>query len=112
MTTIDDVKKALGEFADMLVFEDIGKYIVAKPRQFLGSENFAKIASIFRKLGGEYISAGKESHFRVLKGEAVPVSHAVEGSASKEADVCPHCGKIIVILDSIKYEISHRVVKE
>lgn len=50
---------------DMLIFEVSGKYIIIKPRQYLGSENFAKIASIIRGTGGEYISAGKESHFRI-----------------------------------------------
>jgi len=53
------------ELEDMLFFEETGKYIVIKPRQYLGSENFAKIASLIRSAGGEYISAGKESHFRV-----------------------------------------------
>jgi hypothetical protein len=37
---------------------------------FLGSENFAKIASAVRGMGGEYISAGKDSHFRVPKKKA------------------------------------------
>jgi len=55
------------ELESMLFFEDTGKYIVIKPRQYLGSENFAKIASLVRSEGGEYISAGKESHFRVPK---------------------------------------------
>jgi len=66
MRTIDDIKtlfpKDLGE---MLMFEEMEEDIIIKPRQFLGSENFAKIASIVRDVGGEYISAGKESHFRV-----------------------------------------------
>jgi len=52
---------------EMLTFEDVEDYIMIKPRQYLGSENFAKIASIIRDNGGEYISAGKESHFRVPK---------------------------------------------
>jgi len=52
---------------EMLTFEDVKDYIMIKPRQYLGSENFAKIASIVRDNGGEYISAGKESHFRVPK---------------------------------------------
>lgn len=51
----------------MLTFEEKENYIIIKPRQYLGSENFAKIASIVREAGGEYISAGKESHFRVPK---------------------------------------------
>jgi len=53
------------ELEAMLFFEETGNYIVIKPRQYLGSENFAKIASLVRSSGGEYISAGKESHFRV-----------------------------------------------
>jgi len=55
------------ELEDMLNFEETPKYIIIKPRQYLGSENFAKIASIVRGTGGEYISAGKESHFRVQR---------------------------------------------
>jgi hypothetical protein len=31
----------------------------------LGSENFAKIAAIVREAGGEYISMGEQSHFRL-----------------------------------------------
>jgi hypothetical protein len=55
------------DLEEMLTFEDAEDYIMIKPRQYLGSENFAKIAAIVRDNGGEYISAGKESHFRVPK---------------------------------------------
>lgn len=65
---ISDVKKVFPEdLESLLSFEDKGEYIMIKPRQFLGSENFARIASIIREVGGEYISAGKESHFRIPK---------------------------------------------
>jgi hypothetical protein len=50
-----------------LTFTDHGDYIKIKPKTFLGSENFAKISSIVRSLSGAYISAGKDSHFRVKK---------------------------------------------
>lgn len=64
---MDSIKAAFPkELADMLVFEDKGNMVTIKPRQYLGSENFAKIASIVRSLNGEYVSAGKESHFRVV----------------------------------------------
>ncbi len=53
------------DLEDMLLFEEKEEYIVIRPRQYLGSDNFAKIAAIIRDQGGEYISAGKESHFRV-----------------------------------------------
>lgn len=49
----------------MLTFEEENDYVIVKPRQFLGSENFSKIAAIVRDAGGEYISAGKASHFRI-----------------------------------------------
>jgi hypothetical protein len=53
------------ELEDMLNFTETPQYIIIKPRRFLGSDNFAKIASIVRSNGGEYISAGKESHFKI-----------------------------------------------
>ncbi|MBM4400408.1 MAG: hypothetical protein FJ045_00480 [Crenarchaeota archaeon] len=66
--TIEDIRLAFPEdLESLLSFEEKGDYIIVKPRQFLGSENFAKIASAVRGMGGEYISAGKESHFRVPK---------------------------------------------
>ncbi len=55
------------ELEDMLSFEEQGEYIIVKPHGFLGSENFAKIASLIRSAGGEYISAGRDSHFRIPK---------------------------------------------
>jgi hypothetical protein len=66
--SVDDVRVAFPEDLEALLsFQEKGDYIMVKPRQFLGSENFAKIASAVRGLGGEYISAGKNSHFRVPK---------------------------------------------
>jgi hypothetical protein len=66
--SVDDVRVAFPEDLEALLsFQEKGDYIMVKPRQFLGSENFAKIASAVRGLGGEYISAGKDSHFRVPK---------------------------------------------
>jgi hypothetical protein len=66
--SITDVKQAFSsELEGMLTFEEKEKIIIARPRRFLGSENFAKIASVIRNLGGEYVSAGKKSHFEVPK---------------------------------------------
>ena len=65
---VDDVRLAFPEDLEALLsFQEKTDYIMVKPKQFLGSENFAKIASTVRGLGGEYISAGKDSHFRVPK---------------------------------------------
>ena len=57
------------ELEDMLFFEDQDESIIIKPRRFLGSENFAKIATIVRGAGGEYVSAGRDSHFKISKEE-------------------------------------------
>lgn len=63
---VEEVKVLFPENLEgMLSFEEVKDFIVIKPRQFLGSENFAKIAAIVRDAGGEYVSAGKESHFRI-----------------------------------------------
>jgi len=68
---IDDIKMMFPEdLENLLSFEEKEDYIMIKPRQFLGSENFAKIASAVRGIGGEYVSAGKASHFRVPKKRA------------------------------------------
>jgi hypothetical protein len=68
LQNVEDVRQLFPQGLDnMLAFEDKGDYVMIKPKQFLGSENFAKIASTVRGIGGEYISAGRESHFRVYK---------------------------------------------
>jgi len=65
---IKDVKQAFSsELAGMLLFEETGKFVIVKPRRFLGSDNFAKIAAVVRDLGGEYVSAGRNSHFKIVK---------------------------------------------
>ena len=69
VSRIEDVAYEFDEETrKLLTFEDQGNFIVIKPRQYVGSELFSKVASKVRAdLGGEYISAGKESHFRVPK---------------------------------------------
>jgi hypothetical protein len=63
---IEDIKMMFPEdLENLLGFEEKDDYVIIRPRQFLGSENFAKIASAVRGMGGDYISAGKASHFRV-----------------------------------------------
>ncbi len=66
--TLQDIRMAFPEdLENLLNIEERENYIMIKPKGFLGSENFAKIASTVRGLGGEYISAGRDSHFRVYK---------------------------------------------
>ncbi len=69
--SLDEMRMSFPEELEArLSFDEKGDYIIIKPKQFLGSENFAKIASAVRGMGGEYISAGKDSHFRVPKKKA------------------------------------------
>jgi len=69
--SVDDVRMSFPEdLESLLSFEEKPDYIMVKPKQFLGSENFAKIASAVRGMNGEYISAGKDSHFRVPKNKS------------------------------------------
>jgi hypothetical protein len=68
---IEDLRTMFPEdLENLLNFEEKDDYIIIKPRQFLGSDNFSKIASVVRQAGGEYISAGKASHFRVPRQRA------------------------------------------
>ena len=62
---IEKLKQSLGDLAEYLSFTVRDGKAVLTPRQFLGAENFAKIARIAREHGGEYISAGKESRFEI-----------------------------------------------
>lgn len=65
---LEDIRMMFPEDLEgLLGFEEKAEYVVIQPRQFLGSENFSKIASIVREVGGNYVSAGKSSHFRVPK---------------------------------------------
>jgi hypothetical protein len=67
LQSVEDFQKVFPqELAGMLYFEVTDEYVLIKPRQYLGSENFGKIATIIRdQLQGEYGSAGRESHFRI-----------------------------------------------
>jgi hypothetical protein len=65
----DDAQNIAEKFREdlrgILSFECQADAIIIKPRQFLGSENFSKIADIVKQQGGEYISQGKQSHFKI-----------------------------------------------
>jgi len=67
--TIESVQSLFPpDLVNLLYFEDAEEHILVKPRQYLGSDNFRRVASIVRdKLGGEYVSAGRDSHFRIPK---------------------------------------------
>lgn len=78
MASVESVKAQLGDKADLFDFEVEGKYVVARPKQYL--TNFDECAAAFRAVGGEYMGGlGKKSHFRVPRGSPVanPLARAI-----------------------------------
>lgn len=64
-----ELQGKLKDFLELLNIEtDKPMFYIIRPKQFLGGENFAKIVKIVKdELGGDYVSQGKASHFRVPK---------------------------------------------
>jgi isocitrate/isopropylmalate dehydrogenase len=68
--SIDELKaKIPSDMRELLSFEETEQFYIIKPRQYLGTENFARILDSVRQVGGQYISKGKDSHFKVPKGQ-------------------------------------------
>jgi len=66
--TAEEVKKAIPEdLLGLLRVEEGAEYIVLTPRQFLGSEIFSRVMECIEPLGGQYVSAGRGSHFRIKR---------------------------------------------
>ena len=64
--TMEGVKGLFpNDLLEKLEFKETEEHIVIRPRRYLGSDSFAKIASIVRDAGGEYVNAGRGSHFRL-----------------------------------------------
>jgi hypothetical protein len=53
------------EIDQKLNYKQQNSSILIHPKNFLGSEIFAEISTIVRRLRGEYISAGRDSHWRI-----------------------------------------------
>jgi hypothetical protein len=65
VANIDILKEFPEEVESRLTAERKGNYWIIRPKHFLGSELFAQISATVRVLHGEYVSAGKESHWMV-----------------------------------------------
>ena len=64
--TIDTVRQKVPRgLKTKLTYEQTDDYVIVRPRRYLGREDFSKVAQIIREMGGEYVSAGKDSHFKV-----------------------------------------------
>jgi hypothetical protein len=66
--TLTEVQNAFPkELRELLEFSEFSEGFAIRPKQYLGSENFARVVEVVKGLGGQYISKGKESHFEVPK---------------------------------------------
>ena len=67
---IENVKNGLGADADRLEYEILpvpgkGDIIRCAFKRFQSKEVFGRVARNIKGMGGEYVSAGKQSHFQV-----------------------------------------------
>jgi len=71
-TLMEEVTAAFpADLKGLVAFEDTPSRVLVRPRQYLGSDVFRRINSIVGdQFEGEYVSAGKESHWRISKPEA------------------------------------------
>lgn len=67
---------------DIITVPEKGEFIRVRGKQFLPTDVFAKVASVVKSLGGEYVSAGKGSHFRVPPSTETPQIPQIEQSVT------------------------------
>lgn len=105
---IDNIKMMFPEnLENLLAFSMKDDYILIKPRQFLGSDNFAKIGAIIRGMRGDYISAGKDSHFRVAISELAEVKPVetpkeqpkIDGESPRLVEIKKALGNLLELVD-------------
>ena len=71
--SLEDVKIAFPkELEELLEFKEYPEYVTIRGKQFLDRGDFTKVGAIVRSLGGEYISLGKQSHFKVPRQTVQP----------------------------------------
>jgi len=66
--TVEAVRSRLAEYLKEISVTEEAEDIVVRPTGYLGRDKFASIAAIVREMGGNYISAGRESRFLIPKG--------------------------------------------
>jgi len=54
-------------YAALVTMKDEGAAWVLRPRQFLRKEDFNEILTIVKQYGGQYVSAGRSSYFKIPK---------------------------------------------
>jgi len=73
--SVEDLQTALGDYEDILTFEEVGEFITVKMEYQHGPTGRAKWEAIneqIKQFGGEWISNGKLSHWKVPKVKGTP----------------------------------------
>ena len=72
--TVQDVAKVFpADISSEVSIEEGDEVILVKPKHYLGTDKFRKISEIVKEFeGGAYISAGKDSHWRIPKTATPP----------------------------------------
>jgi len=83
---IKDVRTWLGkDLADLFDFSVEGNYIIIKAKNWLRKEDFAKASAVVKQHGGEWMSLGKMSHFRLMAG--TPPITQIEKESKRAGDL-------------------------
>ena len=71
---VEDLKKTLANYENLLSFEQTGDNIKVQATRFLPKNQWDAINEQIRHLGGRYVSLGKDSHWIIKAETSQPTS--------------------------------------
>lgn len=110
--SLDDLRTALADYEDILTFEEVGDFIKVKMEYQHGERGKATWEAVnaqIKEFGGEWVSEGKWSHWKVPKGKRETPQKPTKASIfDKEIE---EMKQIVTSLDR-KLEIFKRLARE
>ncbi len=58
-------ERFLDKWIERIEFLHQENFIIVKTKQYLNTDDFEELRAIIKDFGGEYVSAGKDSHFKI-----------------------------------------------
>jgi len=58
-------ERFLDKWVERIDFSHQENFIIVKTKQYLNTDDFEELRAIINDFGGEYVSAGKDSHFKI-----------------------------------------------
>ncbi len=58
-------ERFLDKWIERIEFLHQENFIIVKTKQYLNTDDFEELRGIVKGFGGEYVSAGKDSHFKI-----------------------------------------------